>query len=65
MDLLLLDDLAALEKLAETRSRLDLALMCAHLMHLRIERLDAAVICLEGHGSDLVGPVRKPLGLDQ
>ena len=65
MDLLLAYDLAALEKLAETRSRLDLALMCAHLMYLRIERLDATVICLEGHSADLVGPVRKPLGLDE
>ena len=65
MDLLLLYDLAAFEELADACRGLDLTLMCTDLMNLREERLDTAVVCLEGHRADLVGPIRKSFSLDK
>ena len=47
MDFLLLEDLAAFKEFAEVLGSLDLSLMSANLVHLRIERLDAAVVCVE------------------
>ena len=65
MNLLLLDDLAALEELAEMLCSFDLALVWTHLVNLWIERLDAAVECLKRHCADLVSPVRQTLCLDE
>ena len=47
MNLLLLDDLTAFEKLAEACCCLYLAFVGTYLMNLRIEWLYAAVVCLE------------------
>ena len=57
MDFLLPDDLTAFKKLADACCCLDLSLMRADFMHLRVERLDAAVISFERHRSDLVCPI--------
>ena len=65
MDLLPLYDLASFEELADACRCLDLALVRTDLMDLRIERLDAAVVCLKRHRTDLVGPVGKPFRLDK
>ena len=65
MYLLLLYDLAAFKKLPYACGRLDLPLMCTDLMNLRIERLYTAVVCLKGHGSYLVRPIRQLLGLQE
>ena len=59
------DELAALEKFSETSGCLDLSLVRADFMNLRVERLDPAVECFQRKSTDPVSPVRKSFCLDE
>ena len=64
MGLLAADDLAAVKQLHDACCRVGLSLVRTDSMHLRIERLYSAVVCVKGHRPYPVCPFGKPFAPD-